>query len=259
MVAPKSVAAAFVLAGSVVGAAVAHAELPGRADSTPQPRSRTGLFIAEGRLEEVIVTANRRQESNQRVPIGIASINADGAVKVGVTDAQSLAGLVPGLLFNRQANTSIPFLRGVGTPVGQSGDEPSVALYVDGVYVPAGSASMANFTSIDHIEVAKGPQGTLFGRNATGGVVQVFTRNPTDQPQLDVSVGYGNYDSWSANTYVSGPLTEQLLANFSRRTGRINPTAGVGTPRPGPRRSDRARTERASSSSGLKAIARMLC
>jgi iron complex outermembrane receptor protein len=118
-------------------------------------------------------------------------------------------------LFNRQANASIPFLRGVGTPVGESGDEPSVALYVDDVYVPAGSASLANFTSIDHIEVAKGPQGTLFGRNATGGVVQVFTRNPTVRPELEVTAGYGNYDTWSADMYASGPLTKQLLANVS--------------------------------------------
>src|SRR5262245_26091497 len=171
--------------------------------------------IAHAELQQVTVTADRRQESNQRVPIGIASISADDAERVGVTDAQSLAGLVPGLLFNRQANTSIPFLRGVGSPVGQSGDEPSVALYVDGVYVPAGSASMANFTSIDRIEVAKGPQGTLFGRNATGGVVQVFTRNPTDKPYLEIRAGYGNYDTWSADTYASGPLTERLLANIS--------------------------------------------
>src|SRR5262245_3044098 len=171
--------------------------------------------IAHAELQQVTVTADRRQESNQQVPVGIAAISADDADRLGVTDAQSLAGVVPGLLFNRQANTSIPFLRGVGTPVGQSGDEPSVALYIDGVYVPAGAASMANFNSIDHIEVAKGPQGTLFGRNATGGVVQVFTRNPTDRPELETRVGYGNYHAWSADVYASGPLTQQLLANFS--------------------------------------------
>lgn len=184
------------------GATLAHAE------------GRDAPVLAQRQLEEVIVTVNRREESNQRVPIGIAAFSAD-AEKVGVTDGQSLAALVPGLLFNRQANTSIPFLRGVGTPVGQSGDEPSVALYIDDVYVPAGSASMASFTSIERLEVAKGPQGTLFGRNATGGVVQVFTRNPSDQPQLEVTAGYGDYGTWSANVYASGPLTQQLLANVS--------------------------------------------
>jgi iron complex outermembrane receptor protein len=182
----------FVLLAWLVSVAVAHADLP-----------------------YVIVTANRRPESNQQVPVGVTTISADDAEDVGITDAQSLAAVVPGLLFNRQSNASTPFLRGVGSPVGQSGDEPSVALYIDDVYVPAGSASMARFISIDHIEVAKGPQGTLFGRNATGGVVQLFTRNPTDKAELKVTAGYGNYDTRSADMYASGPLAEQVLANVS--------------------------------------------
>ncbi|HTR79855.1 MAG TPA: TonB-dependent receptor plug domain-containing protein, partial [Gemmatimonadaceae bacterium] len=170
----------FVLLGWQAGAAVALAEPPTTADIT-QPPPSAAIPFPERQLPEVTVTANRREESNQRVPVAITALNADTTDKVGVTDAQSMAALVPGLLFNRQANASIPFLRGVGTPVGESGDEPSVALYIDGVYMPAGSASMANFTSIDHIEVEKGPQGTLFGRNAIAGTVNVVTRAPTDE------------------------------------------------------------------------------
>jgi iron complex outermembrane receptor protein len=191
------------IAHSFIVAIVAVAWLAGGAIAYAEP------------LAEVVVTANRREESNQRVPLGIASIQAADAQKVGVTDVQSLAAVVPGLQFNRQANSSIPFLRGVGSPVGQSGDEPSVALYIDDVYVPAGSASMANFRSLDHIEVAKGPQGTIFGRNATGGVVQIFTRNPTVHSELEVNAGYGNYDTGSAELYASGPLSTRLLANIS--------------------------------------------
>src|SRR6202043_3413156 len=128
-------------------------------------------------------------------------------------NARSLAALVPGLLFNVQANTSIPFLRGVGNPIAESGDEPSVALYVDDVYIPAGSAALVNFTSIDHMEVEKGPQGTLFGRNATGGVIQVFTRNPTADPALDATAGYANYDTWSGSVYATSELMDNLSAN----------------------------------------------
>jgi iron complex outermembrane recepter protein len=203
----------WVLLAWPIGGAVARAELPST-DGTPESQS-VATSVAERQLQEVTVTANRRQESNQQVPAGIAAISVDTAEKAGVTDAQSLAAVVPGLLFNRQVNASTPFLRGVGTPVGESGDEPSVALYIDDVYIPAGSASLANFTSIHRIEVEKGPQGTLFGRNATGGVVQVFTRSPTDKPELEVTAGYGNYDTWSAGLYASGPLTKQLLANVS--------------------------------------------
>lgn len=193
----------LVLSG-VVACSLARAELAGPSAAT-----------AEAQLQEVTVSANRRQESNQRVPLAIEAISADTAGKMGVTDAQSLAALVPGLLFNRQVNASIPFLRGVGNPVGESGDEPSVALYVDDVYLPAGSASLSHFSNIEHMEVEKGPQGTLFGRNATGGVVQVFTRNPTGQPELKVTAGYANYDTPSAGLYANGPLSSQLLGNLS--------------------------------------------
>src|SRR5882672_5513166 len=102
------------------------------------PESQATSTMADRQLDEVTVTGNRRQESNQRVPVGIAAVSADTAKKVGVTDAQSLAALVPGLLFNRQIGVSTPFLRGVGTPAGTSGNEPSVALYLDDVYMPAG-------------------------------------------------------------------------------------------------------------------------
>jgi len=168
-----------------------------------------------GELQEVIVTANRREESNQHVPLAITAFTADTATRVGVNNAESLADLVPGLNFNRQANASIPFLRGIGTPAGQAGDEPSVALYVDDVYIPAGSATIANFNDIDRMEVEKGPQGTLFGRNATGGVVQIFTRDPLDQPEFEARVGYGNYQTWSADSYATGPLAANLLANVA--------------------------------------------
>jgi iron complex outermembrane recepter protein len=207
-------AATSALAGWLVAGAVAHAEIPRTGDGTVETQSGAESATAT-QLEEVTVTANRREESNQRVPMAVAAISGDTAEKLGVTDGQSLAELVPGLLFNRQVNASIPFLRGVGNPVAEFGDEPSVALYVDDVYTPAGTASVANFADIDHMEVDKGPQGTLFGRNATGGVVQVFTQNPTETPELRVTAGYANYDTWCADTYASGPLTKQLTANVS--------------------------------------------
>ena len=168
-----------------------------------------------GELTEVVVTANRRQENLQSVPIMVSAITGETATNMGITDTMTLANSVPGLNFQRQSNASIPFLRGVGSPVGQSGDEPSVALYVDDVYIPAGSASLFNLNAVDRMEVEKGPQGTLFGRNATGGVVQIFTRNPTATPTVDVNVGYANYDTIYYNGYASGALSNTLAANIS--------------------------------------------
>lgn len=175
----------------------------------------TTTSASSDQIEAVVVTANRRSENMQKVPIAITAITAEDAAKLGVTDNQSLMDQVPGLNFNRQANAAIPFLRGVGSPVGQPGDEPSVAFYVDDVYMPAGAGSLSNYNSIDRVEVEKGPQGTLFGRNATGGVVQVFTKNPSDTPEFDASVGYANYDTVNGSIYASGPLSDTLSGNIS--------------------------------------------
>jgi iron complex outermembrane receptor protein len=137
-----------------------------------------------------VVTANRRPENLQSVPITAEVITAQTATEFGVTDKQSLANAVPGLTFDRSTATAVPFLRGVGPPVGQVSAEPSVSAYVDDVYTPAAGASLPNFSSLDSLEVLKGPQGTLFGRNAVGGVIEVRTRNPTPTPELDLEGGY---------------------------------------------------------------------
>jgi iron complex outermembrane recepter protein len=170
---------------------------------------------SEAGLQEIVVTANRREQNLQSVPIAVTAITAQTAGEMGITDTQSLAAAIPGLNFNRQANSSIPFLRGIGSPVGETGDEPSVAFYVDDVYIPAGNASVLNFSSIESMEVEKGPQGTLFGRNATGGVIQVYTRNPSSTPSIEVTGGYANYNTTSSSLYVTGPLAPTLAANVS--------------------------------------------
>ncbi len=185
--------------------------LSGRASAdTDTPSADT-----ESGLQEIVVTANRREQNLQSIPIAVSAVTAETATQMGITDTQSLAAAIPGLNFNRQANSSIPFLRGVGSPVGESGDEPSVAFYVDDVYIPAGSASVLNFSSVESMEVEKGPQGTLFGRNATGGVIQVYTRNPSSTPSFEITGGYANYNTTSSSLYVTGPLASTLSGNIS--------------------------------------------
>lgn len=175
-----------------------------------------------GGLEEVVVTANRRQQNLQSVPIMVAAISGESATALGVTDMQSLANAVPGLTFDRATATAVPFLRGVGSPAGQVSAEPSVATYVDDVYTPAAGASLANFNTVSSLEVEKGPQGTLFGRNATGGVIQVFTKNPTKGAALDIDVGYANYESPSGSLYATGGLGDSFAANISLYGGDQN-------------------------------------
>jgi len=171
--------------------------------------------VQANQLEEVVVTANRRQENQQVVPIAITAISGDVAEKQGVANVLTLGESIPNVVFGRQSNGSIPFIRGVGNQNSTPGDEPAVATYVDDVYMPLAGSGISNFNSIDRLEVEKGPQGTLFGRNATGGVIQIYTKNPSAKPELDVNVGYANYRTLSGSIYATGALTSTLSANIA--------------------------------------------
>jgi iron complex outermembrane recepter protein len=199
---------AVVLAMLGTGVIGAGLESPAMAQASPAAESAGGL-------EEVVVTANRRQENNQSVPIAVSAITPEQVSALGITDIDTLGENIPGAVFQRQSNGSIPFLRGVGNPNSTAGDEPSVATYVDGVYMPFPGAGVSNYNTIDGIEVAKGPQGTLFGRNATGGVIQIHTKDPSRTPEVDVTAGYANYDTLSQSVYATGGLTSQLSGNIA--------------------------------------------
>ena len=163
-------------------------------------------------IEEVIVTAQRRTESAQDVPIAVAAFSADQMAKAGISSPTDLASVIPGLSVSPSGARSPIFLRGVGN--NGTSTSPSVLLFIDGVYQPFDSTG-TDFSNVQSIEVAKGPQGTLFGRNATGGVIQVTTRNPFDWQGVDTEVGYGNYDTVSGRLYAAAKLSETAAADIS--------------------------------------------
>ena len=111
----------------------------------------------------------------------------------------------------------LPRIRGIGDSVIGAGFEGGVATYIDGVYMAAAPAALLSLNNIEQIEVLKGPQGTLFGRNATGGLIQITTREPQDAFSGNVDVGYGNYQTSTADTYVTGALGNGLAADFAGR------------------------------------------
>ncbi len=171
---------------------------------------------AETGIGEIVVTAQRREQRQQDVPIAISTVTGQMAQKAGVVGTESLSIAVPGLQFTRQiANGGAPFLRGVGSTQAQAGFESPVATYIDDVYIGAPGAALMAFNNIDRIEVLKGPQGTLFGRNATGGVINVHTLQPSDTFRLDAKAGYANYQTTDGSLYVTGPLSDTLSANFA--------------------------------------------
>ena len=193
---------------SALTASVSAAQAP-----TVQPRAE-GSATA---VQEIIVTAQKRAENLQDVPIAVEAITATQAVNQGLTGTAGLTAAVPGLVITNPANVGNPYMRGVGSALFDPSSEQSVAMYVDGVYIATPESNIFSFNNIQEIEVLKGPQGTLFGRNATGGVIQITTRDPSATPHADLSVGYANYDDVTASAYLTGGLFPGVSADVAAR------------------------------------------
>ena len=166
-------------------------------------------------LAVIMVTAEKRTELAQNVPISDSTVSAAEALSRGITDTTSLQMAVPGLVIDHTANEGNIFIRGVGTNLFGPSSEQTVAVYVDNVYMPSPEANLFSFNNIAQVEVLKGPQGTLFGRNTTGGVVLITTKDPSTRFGGDVSVGYANYDTVTSQGYITGGVLPNLAADLA--------------------------------------------
>lgn len=186
----------------------------------------TGAFslLAQGvqaapALEEIIVTAEKREESLQDVPISIAAFSQDALEKLGITDIKGLASKVPNVLINEftgSATTVRLFIRGVGQNDVQVTQDPSVALYMDGVYIGSSVGTAFDTADIARIEVLRGPQGTLYGRNATGGAINLIT-NQADPGGLSFkqTLTAGNLDLLRSRTILNLPITDSTAVKLA--------------------------------------------
>ncbi len=162
-------------------------------------------------LEEIIVTATRREASMQDIPMSIAAYSSDVLRDSGVHNIQDLQMLAAGLqiqMVGAQANVT---LRGVGAQQGAVGAESGVAVHRDGVYVKQRPEIAMGFFDIERVEVLRGPQGTLYGRNATGGAVNIISKSPTDDFEAGASATLGNYSLVETEGFVSGPIAGDTL------------------------------------------------
>ncbi|MEQ6335742.1 TonB-dependent receptor domain-containing protein [Sphingobium sp. MK2] len=166
-------------------------------------------------IQDIIVTAQRREQALQDVPLAISAFNADTLERVGVNSVAELVYLSPGLVYQGGDNSASPYLRGVGTTSTQSSGEPPLAMYVDGFYYPAFESALLNFSNISSIAVLRGPQGTLFGRNVTAGLIQVTTKDPTAKPSGNFELRYGNFNHVTASGYFASGITDNLAADIS--------------------------------------------
>jgi iron complex outermembrane receptor protein len=195
------------LAVGVAAPAYAQSVEPAAAGAQPQADDTA--------LPDIIVTAQRTSQSLQQVPIAVTAVTAGDLASRQVMNTLNLDTAVPNLTLSENGVSVTPFLRGVGSNQSNPNDEASVATYIDGVYIPSVTGNIFKFNNVERIEVLKGPQGTLFGRNATGGVIQIITRDPVQQPLVDASVGYGTFNTLEAQAYVSGGLASNLAADLA--------------------------------------------
>lgn len=168
-----------------------------------------------GGLEDIVVTAQKRSERLQDVPIAVTVFSGEALSAKGVTNVMDLITVAPGLTYTQIIGTASPRIRGIGTSASQSGLENSVSTYVDGVYYASASSSVLSLNNIEQISVLKGPQGTLFGRNATGGLIQITTRDPEQSFSGNMALGYGNNDTIDATLYATGGITPTLAADVA--------------------------------------------
>ena len=173
-------------------------------------------------LEEVIVTAEKREESLQDVPISIAAFTQDNLEKLGISDIKGLASQVPNVLINEFTGSSTTvrlFIRGVGQNDVQVTQDPSVALYMDGVYIGSSVGTAFETADIQRIEILRGPQGTLYGRNATGGAINLIT-NEADPAELNFRQTFkaGNLDLFRSRSILNVPITESTAIKLAYST-----------------------------------------
>ncbi|MET0661333.1 MAG: TonB-dependent receptor [Steroidobacteraceae bacterium] len=168
-----------------------------------------------GALDEIVVTAQRRSENLQNVPIAVTAVSAESLAAAGVTNTQALQMVVPGLVINQVGGASGIYLRGVGTRVAFAGLEPSTATYQDDRYISGQTGSLFELMDVERVEVLRGPQGVLYGRNATSGAVRVITNDVSDEFEGYVSGAYGNYDDRELRGTINLPASETFGVRFA--------------------------------------------
>jgi len=179
------------------------------------PPALAASGVASAQMEEIVVTAQRRAENMQDVPITVSAMTADTLETLGAVDVMDLASIAPGLYVGRQLGSPLIYLRGIGTTSTQGGQESPTALYVDGVYYAELPGLNFAFNNIERIEVLKGPQGTLFGRNATGGLVQIVTKDPSHDASMKIGLTAENYSTYGGKLYATGGLGDTLAADIA--------------------------------------------
>ncbi|WBQ12345.1 TonB-dependent receptor [Hyphomonadaceae bacterium BL14] len=172
---------------------------------------------AQAQVDVITVTAQKREQTLQEVPIAVTVVQAETIQNAQIVDALDLQSVIPSLRVSqleRSSNTTF-IIRGQGNGANNPGIEPSVAVYIDGVFRPRAGSALSDLMGIERVEVLRGPQSTLFGKNATAGVVSIVTQEPQFEVGSTLEVTLGNLNQRIVRGSVTGPLTENLAFSLS--------------------------------------------
>lgn len=179
-------------------------------------------------LESIVVTARRREEQVQDVPLAVSVVNASTLEKTGTFNVGKLSQLQPSIQFySSNPRNSAANIRGLGAPFGLTNDgiEQGVGIYIDQVYYARSATATFDFLDVDQIEILRGPQGTLYGKNTTAGAINVTSRKPSFVNEADAEISYGNYGFTQGKASISGPLSDTIAArlgtSYTHRDGTI--------------------------------------
>jgi iron complex outermembrane receptor protein len=182
-------------------------------------------------VETMIVTAQKREQELQDVSASVSAVSADRLQSAQIHNIEDLQVLVPNIQLGADFHMAKTFVRGVGLNTVTTGSETGVAMHADGVFIARSEAQLTSFFDLERVEVLRGPQGTLYGRNAVGGSINLITVKPTEDFEGYGRFTYGNYDYIVGEGAVSGALSDTLLARIAfkseNRSGfGINPATG---------------------------------
>ena len=218
----------IVTMAALLGSTSAYAQtVPAPAPEAPAASTN------ESEPGDIIVTAQKRAQSLQSVSAAVSAVGADRLATNQINSLQDLQTIIPSVNFGSDFNQAKIFIRGVGANTSTTGSSTGVALHVDGAYVARAEAQLTSLFDLERVEVLRGPQGTLYGRNAVGGSVNLITAKPTEQLAGYARLTYGNYNNIIAEAAIGGKIIDGVRARLAVRTENRdgfgkNPVSGAG-------------------------------
>jgi len=204
------------LLGRSLVAMMATSALPALAQQAVGQEQTSRAVGDSPMLDEIVVTAQKRGENLQKVPLSVSSFNAATLASSGVNAVIEIGQIDASTNFSSNTGTVIPYIRGIGNSAANIiGNEASVPVYIDDVYYTRLSSAYLELPNVERVEVLKGPQGTLFGRNSSGGAIQIFTRDPGEEFKASGKIGYARFDTVYGDVYLGGALSDRIRADIS--------------------------------------------